>query len=166
MKCKAIFKHILFLVVGLMLIFLPAFLYTQSFWVSLCNGGLDAVASATVILDQPSGDYVVLINKDIRTNENILKDWTDFFSGKEISYIFEDVSCSIPTGDEGALKLGESFQSRLPENQMKIKLDNSMLLTSRVDYTKFDIVIMSREFVEGNQLKIKNSENVQAVFIE
>lgn len=166
MQWKAFFKHILFWVVGLTLIFLPAFLYTQSFWVNLCNGGLDAIASSTVILDQPSGNYVVLINEDFRGNDDILNDWISFFSGEEVDFIFEDISCSIPTGDEGALALGESFQSRLPENQMKIKIDNSMLLTSRIDYEKFNIVIMSKEFVDANQVEIEDSEDVQIIFIE
>ena len=52
-----------------------------------CSGGLhslfssdpDSVSSASVILDKPSGQYYIMINKEMRRDEDTLQDWITFF---------------------------------------------------------------------------------------
>lgn len=112
--------------------------------------GVDAVSSASVILDQPSGAYTVLINRDLHRDAENLKTWEAFFSGEEIGFLFEDISCAVADTDAAGLELAKSFQSRLPENQMKIRLEDSTLMLSKAQHGRFDVILMSREMYEAS----------------
>ncbi len=120
--------------------------YGQNF---IKTGGMDTVSSASTILDAPSGQYVIFINNALHTEEK-LSEWETFFSGGDITYIFEDISCSVSSGDAGAIEMAQSLQSRLPENQMSLQKEDQTLLLSRAENGKFDVLIMSVEFVEAN----------------
>jgi hypothetical protein len=109
----------------------------------------DMLSSATVIIDSPSGDYVVVINSDMHPKAENLETWTKFFGGEEISYIFEDISCVCASGDVGGIEMARAFQSRLPENQMKIKVEDGILMISKAEYGRFDVIVMSKEFAEA-----------------
>ena len=158
-------SHGVFLIIVFLLVFGPPLLYTRDYWGGLIAGGIDAVTSASVILDKPDGNYIVLINKSFHKDEEVLEEWIRFFSGKEVSVIFEDISCAVPVGDSGAIEMSESLQSRLPENQMKIVNENSILLASRIDNDKFDVVVMSKEFVESNNIEITEDVGVEVIYI-
>jgi len=112
--------------------------------------GADAVSSATMILDQPSGSYAVLINRDLHHNEDNLAVWERFFAGKEIGYLFEDISCMVADTDAAGLELAKSFQSRLPENQMTIRLEDVTLMLSKAGEGRFDVIFMSKEMYEAS----------------
>ncbi|MCR4946721.1 MAG: hypothetical protein K5929_07260 [Lachnospiraceae bacterium] len=112
---------------------------------ALHGDGTDAVSSATTILEQPSGAYVVFVNRNRHTNADKLDTWIKFFSGEETDYIFEDISCIVSSADKSGWELAESFQSRLPENQMKLRTEDATLFLSKVYYGEFDVAIMSRE---------------------
>ena len=116
---------------------------------TLVTEGPDAVAGATVELDQPSGEYYVLINRDLRTDPESLGFWRTFFEGGSVGFIFEDIVCSVAAGDTSGFELAQSFQSRLPENQMKIKTEDSILLFSKADHGKFDVLIVSAEIADA-----------------
>lgn len=111
----------------------------------LGTGSADAVSSATVVIEQPSGAYVVLINRDRHANADNLDTWVTFFGGGDFNIIFEDISCIVPNADAGGLELAKSFQSRLPENQMKLRTEDTTLLLSKAAYGEFDVIIFSRE---------------------
>lgn len=133
----------------------------------LCTGNaaalysdVDAVTSSTVVLDAPSGSYVVLINRELHTDEDNLAEWVNFFSGGDILYIFEDVSCSVASSDAAGIDMAQSYQSRLPENQMVVKTEDPTLLLSRADAGLFDIIVMSREFAEAYTASTAYSDSV------
>ena len=111
--------------------------------------GVDVVSSATVVIDQPSGAYAVLINRDLHPDEEKLATWEAFFSGEEIGYLFEDISCTVADTDAAGLELARSFQSRLPENQMSIRLEDITLMLSKAQHGRFDVILMSREMYEA-----------------
>jgi hypothetical protein len=113
MKIWSVFKHTLLVLMGVMLLLGLPFL-TTDYAQSLIAGTVDAISSASVFIDQPSGNYIVLINRTMHINQENLDTWVRFFSGEEISYLFEDISCSVISGDSGALTMAQSFQSRLP----------------------------------------------------
>jgi hypothetical protein len=148
MRIVNIFKHMGIVLAGVVLLLGIPFLKTDYFkkW---SNEDVDAVTSASVVIEQPSGEYVVLINRDMHTDEDNLNTWISFFSGEEISYLFEDISCSVIEGDAGALTMARSFQSRLPEKQMSVQTEDATLLMSRADNGKYDIIIISREYAES-----------------
>jgi hypothetical protein len=123
--------------------------WKTDYFKKLSNEDADAVTSASVVIEQPSGEYVVLINRDMHPDEDNLNTWISFFSGDEISYLFEDISCSVIEGDAGALTMARSFQSRLPEKQMSVQTEDATLLMSRADNGKYDIIIISKEYAKS-----------------
>ena len=128
----------------------------------------DAVSSASVILDKPSGKYYVLVNKALHSDEEKLQDWVTFFSGGEILYIFEDIACSVAASDAGGIDMANSFRSRLPEHQMQIKREDAALLASRADHGLYDVMILSRECADQYGILTDASEQreVIEVFVE
>ncbi len=141
-----VIRHLLIVCAALLLIIgIPFF---RSGYFAAMISGEDAVASATVALDQPSGEYVVMINETIRTDDETLNTWTDYFSGKEIDFLFEDIRCCVASGDAPGLEMARSYQSRLPENQMKIRTEDATLMLSKAEYGNFDIIVMSKEFAD------------------
>ena len=111
--------------------------------------GVDAVSAATVIIDQPSGAYVVLINKDRHLNADNLETWQTFFKGEEIGILFEDISCTVADMDVSGLDMAESYQSRLPENQMTLRNEDITLMLSKASCGLFDVIMMSKEVYDA-----------------
>lgn len=136
-----IIRHIVCLVVTVLL-----FAGTPAVLLAVSGGqGVDAVSSATKILEQPSGAYVVFLNRNRHTDADTLHTWIHFFSGEEIDFLFEDISCIVSAADQGGLEIAKSFQSRLPENQMKLRTEDATMFLSKVYYGDFDVAVMSRE---------------------
>lgn len=112
----------------------------------------DAVASATKALDKPSGEYRVFINTSLHTDASDLESWKDFFETGDtdgIINVLEDISCTVAEGDIGGLEMAESFMSRLPENQMKIRTEDPTLMISKAEQGRFDVIVMSKETADS-----------------
>ena len=142
-------KHIL-TVLGILIVFfgIPALLLLD-LSVLLPGSGTDAVSRASEIVEAPSGEFVVYINDDQRKDGETLRSWVDFFSGGETTVIMEDICCDVAAQDASAQELARSFQSRLPENQMKIRQEDGLLTVSRAERGGFDILILSSEMAEA-----------------
>ncbi|MBQ4466118.1 MAG: hypothetical protein II916_09175 [Oscillospiraceae bacterium] len=110
--------------------------------------GTDAVSSASVVIDAPSGEFLVLLNPELHPNEENLTFWTDFFSGKDVTFCFEDISCMVARNDTAALDMAQSYASRLSEHQMTVRQEDITLMLSRADHGKFDVIVLSREMAE------------------
>lgn len=145
-----ILKHILIVVVSLLvLVGLPLF-QTGVLTRLLTGQDPDALTAATVTLEQPSGAYVVLINKENHKDTENLAVWKKFFSGQEIDYIFEDISCVVADSDAAGLELARSFQSRLPENQMLLRTEDTTMMLSKAKYGRFDVMFLSKEIYDAH----------------
>ncbi|MBR1862560.1 MAG: hypothetical protein IJ806_00530 [Ruminococcus sp.] len=146
---RSVLRHGAVTVLGLfILIGLPFF--SSDYFKRLRNGE-DAVSGATVALDKPSGEYVVFINRDLHTDSKNLSIWEGFFARGEdegIYNVFEDLSCTVADSDPSGLEMARSFQSLLPENQMKVRTENIVLMLSKAENGRFDLIIMSRELAE------------------
>lgn len=162
MKFLGVLKHIGIVAAGVFLIVVLPLLCTGNAS-ALFSDDLDATTSASVVLDAPSGEYIVLINKELHTDEDNLAEWINFFNGEDILYIFEDVSCSVASTDSGGIDMADSYRSRLPENQMEIKSEDPTLLLSRADEGLFDIIVMSREFAEAYSASTAYSDSVEVI---
>lgn len=112
---------------------------------ALLRGELDAVSAATAAVDMPGGEFVVMINTDKHPDKANLAVWEEFFGGGETDFIFEDITCTVASSDSTAFTTAQSFQARLPENQMKIIKEDPTLMLSKADNGRFDIIIMSAE---------------------
>jgi len=164
MKVSKVIGHILRTAAGLFVLVGIPFLRTDYF-AALIDPSADAVSSASVILDKPSGRYLVMINRAEHPDEEKLKDWNLFFSGEDVSYIFEDISCSVATADAGGMELARSFQSQLPENQMKIYPEDGTMLLSRADHGRFDIMILSEEFADSIGAETAMTDSVDVITV-
>ena len=138
-------------------------LWTTGAWHLLFSAGPDAVSSASVILDQPSGEYYVLMNRDLHTDEDKLNDWALFFTGGDIMYIFEDIACSVSYSDPAGTELAESFRSKLPENQMQLKMEDGTLMLSRMDNGLYDVIIVSKEYAELEHITDSPADNMMII---
>lgn len=140
-------KHIAITVISIIVILGIPFINTDYFK-SLISDDPDAVSSSSIVIDKPSGDYVVLINLDKHTDEENLGLWHDFFEGKDVSYIFEDINCTVASNDANGLTMAQNFQTRLPENQMTLRTEDGVLMLSKAEFGKFDIIVMSQEIAD------------------
>ena len=121
---------------------LPAYCYLRG------DAGADAVSSASMDLpDQPSGEFVVILNKD--RHPLTLDEWTAFFREEEVGVIMEDISCLTANGDAAGIQLARRYQARLAENQMKITTENGLLVVSRAENGLYDAVILSKELADA-----------------
>ena len=110
--------------------------------------GADAVSGASVILDAPSGSFVVLLNGSRHTRWDTAGDWADFFRGESL-VIMDDAECLVAEGDAGGFEMADSYRSRLPENQMKIRREDGLMMLSRAQVGGFDVIVMSKEFADA-----------------
>ena len=128
-------------------------------------GGVDAVTSASVIIDKPSGAYVVLLNEERHTKRGTAEDWARFLQGESL-VIMDDVDCQVIDQDSGGRQLAESYQSRLPENQMRVRGENGLLLVSKAEYGGFDMIVMSKEYADSyNARTVYDQANVRVLEI-
>ena len=121
-----------------------------AYFKGLISDEKDAVASASVIIDSPSGEYVVLINRDKHPDEKSMELWKSFFSEGDIDVLmlFEDIDCTVSKSDATGITMAQSFQSRLAENQMKITESDPTLMISKADSGRFDVIVMSAELAD------------------
>ena len=160
-----VIKHIAVCLAGISLLIAVPFALAGGF--TVFSGGADAVSSASVIIDKPSGSYTVLINRDRHRSESDLAAWHEFFSGGEFTIIFDDIECVTLKGDSGALTLAQSFMSRLPENQMKVTAGDPVLTLSKAENGRFDMMIVSAEAAGRYDITgIYDGKNVDYIAVE
>lgn len=146
---RRLLAHIAICLAGVVLLLGITPLATGTLQALLSGQSLDSISSATTTLAKPSGDYVIYINASLHDAES-LATWTTFFTDYDnFSFSMEDVACEVARGDSGAQDMAASFQSQLPEHQMQLTVVDPTMLLSRMAYGKYDMVIMSREFVDA-----------------
>ncbi|MBQ5316660.1 MAG: hypothetical protein J6I96_03795 [Oscillospiraceae bacterium] len=114
-----------------------------------CTGGrigVDAVSSATVEVTAPSGNFIVVINPERSSYDT---EWERFFNGGDGGSIMEDIVCLTVSSDAAGNELARSYMSRLPENQMKIHSEESLMAVSMEEHGLFDIMIISAETADS-----------------
>lgn len=128
---------------------------------------VDAVTKATgeiVYAEDIDGSFVVLINKDQHPNTEVLAEWETFFSGGEVGVIFEDIVCYVSTSDPSGLEVAQSFQSRLPENQLVIKTVPSTMLVDKAGHGVFDVLVLSEPVAQSLGVeRLYDEENIEVI---
>ena len=125
----------------------------------------DAVSSASIELpDQPSGDYMVLINRSL--HEDSIEEWKEFFGDGEMVVIFDDVKCLVATADAGGAQLADRFRLELPENQMEVNSINPVLLASKAEEGYIDIAVFSKEMAESLSLDPESCPDIEVIEIK
>lgn len=115
--------------------------------VKLSTDSPDAVSSATsksITADDMEGKWVVFLNRELHDKSGTTADWEKFFSFDENTpLIMEDITCKVADYDVEGKKIAENYQARLPENQMKIKSEAGVMLLSKAELGRFDVLILS-----------------------
>ena len=141
--------HLSGILAALLVLLVLPYLHQPSFRLFLEGKKTDTVSSATVLLDAPGGNFYILLNPKLHIDQKKREQWVDFFQGKDVSFSFEDLACSVASADSAAVDMAKSFQSRLPQNQMKLVLEDTAMLRSRVQAGKYDVVLVSKEFCDA-----------------
>ncbi len=163
---KKIVIHIFF-TIGILFVCLGIPILMSDGFSSWIHGGdTDAVSSATSVVEQPSGACTVFINRSAHPDEETLAKWCDFFEGKEIPVLFEDITCGVISNDQMGLEMAQSFQSRLPEHQMTIAKEDGVLLLSKAEFGKFDVLLISDEIAGAMRADtLYSDEEIQVVHV-
>lgn len=140
-------KHIGIVLFGLFLCFvLPCLFYADLG--PVLSDKYDAVSGASVDMpDTPSGDFVVILNRD--RHSRTLDEWTAFFREEEVGVIMEDLSCMTAASDPAGVQLAQRYMARLAENQMKLTVENSLLVVSRAENGLYDVIVLSKEMADA-----------------
>lgn len=160
-----VLKHILISGAALFLILGVPLLASDRF-AQIVSGQTDAVSGATVTLAQPSGNYMVLISTKEHSDPENLTTWNSFFTGGDFTYIFDDVSCIVASGDAGAGELARSYQSQLPQHQMKVMTEDSVMVLSRADAGDYDMIVMSDEFADAYRFRENEARNTEVIHVK
>lgn len=150
---KKLIRHFAAVAIALALLVGLPFVSSERFK-AIRSGSADAVTGASTALDAPSGRYVILINRTRHTDKQALDIWQEFFENGEserVYELFEDISCVCAASDGGGLEMAKSFQSRLAENQMSIRKEDTVLMLSKAENGIFDVCVMSEEFYNKNK---------------
>ena len=120
---------------------------TAGGYINRSSDSPDAVSSATaqpVSAGDMSGKYIVFINRGLHDKAGTTGDWEKFFSfTDDVPLIMEDITCKVAQFDSEGLDTARKYQARLPENQMKIEQEAGVMLLSKAELGRFDVIIMS-----------------------
>ena len=102
--------------------------------------------------DQPSGEFLVLINT--KRHADTLEDWETFFKGEEedLPVIFDDIDCLAASSDVTAMQLADRYLAQLPENQMKLRIEDATMLASKAEAGLIDVAFFSEEMADALSL--------------
>ncbi len=157
-------SHIIIIITALFLILgVPAICNAGNI-IKLFEGDTDAVSSATLAEDEPDGEFYILINKKL--HPDTLDQWEAFFKGGETGLIFEDINCTAMDNDHPGLKYADHCKARLPENQMTIDPENSMIAISKLQWGDCDIFIISDEAAQKYHLEAVDDTIMKKIFIK
>lgn len=115
--------------------------------VTLGNRDPDAVSGATaqsISAEDMNGKWVVVINRELHDKTGTTADWEKFFSFDEnVPLIMEDIVCKVAQADAEGIDVARQYQARLPENQMVIREEPAVMLLSKAELDRFDVMILS-----------------------
>lgn len=158
---KIVFHIVISLTAAALLVGAPAFYILKSSG----NGDVDAISGATAKLpDKPSGEYVLLLNRSL--HEDTVDEWTRFFRDGELDVIFDDISCIAAQNDVNAIEMAEILRAQLPENQMKLRTENPVLLASKAENGCIDAAFFSKEIADSLKLRTDADENIICIAIK
>ncbi len=157
---KAVGHCVLSLMLAVIIVGIPS---AMSFDITDSSSGTDAVSSASLnIPANPDGEFVVLINNELHKDN--IEEWKSFFSDEDYPVIFNDISCITARGDAAGITTAGLYTQRLPENQMKMRVEDPTLLVSKIEKGRFDTAIMSKELSDALKLKA-DPENITVINI-
>lgn len=161
---KALAHFITIAVAAAVLVGVPFAAFANAQAIAASASGVDLVSSATTIQEAPSGHYTIMINRAKHVDSKVLGDWVTFFSGEDAPLIMEDISCVVIAEDPAGIEMAESLQSRLPANQMTVRVEGATMALSKADAGLFDVIVMSDEVAQAYGAdSIVSSQDVEVI---
>ena len=141
---------------------------TAGGYINWSSDSPDAVSSATaqpVSAGDMSGKYIVFINRELHDKAGTTGDWEKFFSfSDDVPLIMEDITCKVAQFDSEGLDTARKYQARLPENQMKIEQEAGVMLLSKAELGRFDVMIMSEAAAKSYSAQtLYDKENILTI---
>ena len=141
---------------------------TAGGYINWSSDSPDAVSSATaqpVSAGDMSGKYMVFINRELHDKAGTTGDWEKFFSfSDDVPLIMEDITCKVAQLDSEGLDTARKYQARLPENQMKIKQEAGVMLLSKAELGRFDVMIVSEAAAKSYSAQtLYDKENILTI---
>ena len=141
---------------------------TAGGYINWSSDSPDAVSSATaqpVSAGDMSGKYIVFINRGLHDKAGTTGDWEKFFSfTDDVPLIMEDITCKVAQLDSEGLDTARKYQARLPENQMKIEQEAGVMLLSKAELGRFDVMIMSEAAAKSYSAQtLYDKENILTI---
>ena len=141
---------------------------TAGGYINRSSDSPDAVSSATaqpVSAGDMSGKYMVFINRGLHDKAGTTGDWEKFFSfTDDVPLIMEDITCKVVQFDSEGLDTARKYQARLPENQMKIEQEAGVMLLSKAELGRFDVMIMSEAAAKSYSAQtLYDKENILTI---
>ena len=141
---------------------------TAGGYINRSSDSPDAVSSATaqpVSAGDMSGKYIVFINRGLHDKAGTTGDWEKFFSfTDDVPLIMEDITCKVAQLDSEGLDTARKYQARLPENQMKIEQEAGVMLLSKAELDRFDVMIMSEAAAKSYSAQtLYDKENILTI---
>ena len=141
---------------------------TAGGYINRSSDSPDAVSSATaqpVSAGDMSGKYMVFINRGLHDKAGTTGDWEKFFSfSDDVPLIMEDITCKVAQLDSEGLDTARKYQARLPENQMIIEQEAGVMLLSKAELGRFDVMIMSEAAAKSYSAQtLYDKENILTI---
>ena len=141
---------------------------TAGGYINWSSDSPDAVSSATakpVSAGDMSGKYMVFINRGLHDKAGTTGDWEKFFSfSDDVPLIMEDITCKVAQFDSEGLDTARKYQARLPENQMIIEQEAGVMLLSKAELGRFDVMIMSEAAAKSYSAQtLYDKENILTI---
>ena len=141
---------------------------TTGGYINWSSDSPDAVSSATakpVSAGDMSGKYMVFINRELHDKAGTTGDWEKFFSfSDDVPLIMEDITCKVAQLDSEGLDTARKYQARLPENQMIIEQEAGVMLLSKAELGRFDVMIMSEAAAKSYSAQtLYDKENILTI---
>ena len=141
---------------------------TAGGYINRSSDSPDAVSSATakpVSAGDMSGKYMVFINRELHDKAGTTGDWEKFFSfSDDVPLIMEDITCKVVQFDSEGLDTARKYQARLPENQMIIEQEAGVMLLSKAELGRFDVMIMSEAAAKSYSAQtLYDKENILTI---
>ena len=141
---------------------------TAGGYINWSSDSPDAVSSATakpVSAGDMSGKYIVFINRGLHDKAGTTGDWEKFFSfTDDVPLIMEDITCKVAQLDSEGLDTARKYQARLPENQMKIEQEAGVMLLSKAELGRFDVMIVSEAAAKSYSAQtLYDKENILTI---
>ena len=141
---------------------------TAGGYINRSSDSPDAVSSATaqpVSAGDMSGKYMVFINRGLHDKAGTTGDWEKFFSfSDDVPLIMEDITCKVAQFDSEGLDTARKYQARLPENQMIIEQEAGVMLLSKAELGRFDVMIMSEAAAKSYSAQtLYDKENILTI---